>query len=57
MKTKVTCPLCLRTFDPRLPVMHISKYHKDATDAQLAKIRNVRRNAIHTSNHGYASRL
>lgn len=49
MKTKVTCPLCLRTFDPRIPVMHISKYHKGATDAQLTKIRNVRRKATYAS--------
>lgn len=57
MKTKVTCPLCLRTFDPRLPAMHIRQHHKNASDHELVKIRNVRRNATHASNHGYASRL
>lgn len=43
MKNEIRCPVCRLTFDARTPYMHIQQHHKDAKDAELAKIRNARR--------------
>ncbi|EJD6083262.1 hypothetical protein M0L39_RS17750 [Providencia rettgeri] len=57
MKFIINCPVCHKDFDTRTPAMHIRQHHKNASDHELVKIRNARRNATHASNHGYASRL
>lgn len=45
-RTKVLCPLCNKTFDPRTPLIHIKKYHPEASDYALARIRDARRSCF-----------
>lgn len=43
MKNSIKCPVCGRDFDPRIPTCHISRYHQDAKNCELEKIRDARR--------------
>lgn len=45
-RTKVLCPLCNKLFDPRTPLTHIKQYHRDASDFDLARIRDARRSCF-----------
>ncbi len=45
-KNSVVCPVCYRFFNARSAWKHIEKFHKNASDRDLASIRDAKRTKI-----------